>query len=284
MSSSDNDYSGIGGDYPMSASVVSDRAALPRRGLMLGFIFSMQGWGTFVGAITAIVLLEIFKKGIHDDHNYGQFDAVWRLLTGLIIIPCLGTLYQRLTLPESAKMKGVQALRDDPSLLAKGTVSGLTHNPGEKFDENELVKLPTNEYQDGVGAALRGGVAAKTAHGKAQAWRDFRDYFAEWRHMKTLIGTAACWFLLDITFYGISLNQSIVFSSLGLASSKGSYFLSPSLTFLTRYCQTPGPSVTNRPRLPSSSPLLAVGFGDSDFSSRKLMSLSLQTSPATTSP
>jgi PHS family inorganic phosphate transporter-like MFS transporter len=35
---------GIGGDYPMSAAVVSDRANLRRRGLMLNFIFAMQGW------------------------------------------------------------------------------------------------------------------------------------------------------------------------------------------------------------------------------------------------
>jgi len=200
---------GIGGDYPMSASVVSDRASLPRRGVMLTFIFAMQGWGNFLGAVIALILMACFHKSIKVDGHYGHFDAVWRLLAGVILIPSLGTLYQRLTLPESAKMKGVQALRDDPNLLQKGTVSGLPHNPGEKA-----------EYQDNVAAALGRGVAARTAAGKAQAWRDFREYFSEWRHLKTLIGTTSCWFLVDITFYGINLNQSIVIASLGLASSK----------------------------------------------------------------
>lgn len=33
---------GIGGDYPMSAAVVSDRAYLKKRGVMLAFIKSFQ--------------------------------------------------------------------------------------------------------------------------------------------------------------------------------------------------------------------------------------------------
>jgi MFS family permease len=35
---------GIGGDYPMSASIVSERSHLNTRGRMLAWIFSNQGW------------------------------------------------------------------------------------------------------------------------------------------------------------------------------------------------------------------------------------------------
>ena len=35
---------GIGGDYPMSASIVAERSSLRNRGRMLGWIFSNQGW------------------------------------------------------------------------------------------------------------------------------------------------------------------------------------------------------------------------------------------------
>lgn len=37
---------GIGGDYPMSASIVAERSSLRNRGRMLGWIFSNQGWVT----------------------------------------------------------------------------------------------------------------------------------------------------------------------------------------------------------------------------------------------
>jgi MFS transporter, PHS family, inorganic phosphate transporter len=35
---------GIGGDYPMSASIVSERSHLKNRGQLLAWIFSNQGW------------------------------------------------------------------------------------------------------------------------------------------------------------------------------------------------------------------------------------------------
>lgn len=35
---------GIGGDYPMSAAIIAERAHLKKRGQMLGLIFSNQGW------------------------------------------------------------------------------------------------------------------------------------------------------------------------------------------------------------------------------------------------
>lgn len=38
---------GIGGDYPMSASIVAERSTLKNRGRMLALIFSNQGWVCF---------------------------------------------------------------------------------------------------------------------------------------------------------------------------------------------------------------------------------------------
>jgi len=114
------------------------------------------------------------------------------------------TLIQRLRLPESTKMKNVQAMRDDPSLLMKG-------------------KLPIDEALPSKGPASteeRGVAPTKLVATKKRAFFEFAQYFSEWRHLKYLLGTAGSWFLLDITFYGINLNQSIVIQAIGLASSK----------------------------------------------------------------
>ncbi|KAJ7616672.1 major facilitator superfamily domain-containing protein [Roridomyces roridus] len=190
---------GIGGDYPMSASVVADRANLRRRGTMVTFIFAMQGWGAFIGALIFIILMAIYKKGVYYHHHTGQLDSVWRIYTGLILIPAIITIVQRMLMTESTRMKGVQAAREDPNLIAQGKVAGINH--------------------EAEAPVAGGGVPAARA-AKAAAWRDARDYFSEWRHMKILIGTTMSWFLLDIIFYGISLNQSIFISALGLANSK----------------------------------------------------------------
>jgi PHS family inorganic phosphate transporter-like MFS transporter len=63
-------------------------------------------------------------------------------------------------------------------------------------------------------------------------------YLSEWRHLKILIGTSMCWFLLDIAyvgswmrttklshvplrFYGINLNTNVVLAEIGFAGKTG---------------------------------------------------------------
>ncbi|OCH94153.1 MFS general substrate transporter, partial [Obba rivulosa] len=43
---------------------------------------------------------------------------------------------------------------------------------------------------------------------------DFISYFSRWKHFKVLFGTAYSWFVLDIAFYGLGLNSSIILSAI----------------------------------------------------------------------
>ena len=52
---------GVGGDYPMSATISSEWSTAGRRGQMLALTFAMQDWGQFLGALFDIILLAIFK-------------------------------------------------------------------------------------------------------------------------------------------------------------------------------------------------------------------------------
>jgi PHS family inorganic phosphate transporter-like MFS transporter len=167
------------------------------------------------GSIVSIVVLAAFRTSIRDNGQIGHLNAVWRIIAGVILFPCAITLIQRLTMPESAKMKGVHAMRDDPTMLQKGTVSGLPHNLGEKFDPADDIKdpnfkRPIQHEKSGIMSALAFSGAATTASGKNQAWRDFRDYFSEWRHAKILIGTASTWFLVDIVGTPFYLSTSLM--------------------------------------------------------------------------
>ncbi|KAJ2819411.1 hypothetical protein FBU31_005543 [Coemansia sp. 'formosensis'] len=47
--------------------------------------------------------------------------------------------------------------------------------------------------------------------------KTFMQYFSEWRHLKVLLGTSIAWFALDVAFYGINLNSSIVIGAIGFA-------------------------------------------------------------------
>ena len=46
-------------------------------------------------------------------------------------------------------------------------------------------------------------------------FRDFISYFSNWRHATVLFATSASWFLFDIAYYGVNLNQSIILSQIG---------------------------------------------------------------------
>ncbi|KAI8444151.1 major facilitator superfamily domain-containing protein [Phakopsora pachyrhizi] len=191
---------GIGGDYPMSGSVVSDRANNDRRGMLLAFTFAMQGWGNFVGAIVSMIVLSVFKSSI-EGGNLSNFDAVWRIILGFILIPSIATMYQRLKLPESDRMTEVLRKRKENKSL-EGSKSTEALSESKELDNPH--KLP-----EGFSKAEK-----NSAKKEYSSFTEFREYFSEWRHLKHLIGTTACWFFVDISFYGIALNQSTVVSAI----------------------------------------------------------------------
>lgn len=66
---------GVGGDYPMSASVTSDRSNLRKRGTMLSYIFSAQGWGSLVGSLVVLVVLACYKHVMLVDGETSKVDG-----------------------------------------------------------------------------------------------------------------------------------------------------------------------------------------------------------------
>ncbi len=68
---------GIGGDYPVSAVLMSEYSNRRDRGRLVGMVFSMQALGLIVGPLVGLALL---SSGI------GQALS-WRLLLGLGAVP-----------------------------------------------------------------------------------------------------------------------------------------------------------------------------------------------------
>lgn len=226
---------GIGGDYPMSSAAISDRSATARRGMLLAFTFSMQGWGNLIGGIATLVIIYAYRSSIQAE-DVSKLNGVWRLIFGIILIPCLGTLYQRITLPESEKYKNARALQNDPDLLKKGLITSdviNSNNDGKKRNSSDIEKPPHTASPSATSSASgveivpdntagemhdaeKTGLGAKgVVKQRRAALGEFVDYFSDRKHALTLFSTAANWFLLDIAFYGINLNQSIVLSSIG---------------------------------------------------------------------
>ncbi|KAJ3020619.1 UNVERIFIED_CONTAM: phosphate transporter [Siphonaria sp. JEL0065] len=183
---------GIGGDYPMSAVITSEFANVRYRGMLLAAVFAMQGIGILAGSLAYVAILGGMKDAIQAD--FMMLDVAWRVAIGLGVIPAVLTVYFRFTMPETPRF--TVNVKGDTDISAVEKALGNSVQTARDIDviEHKAVAAPVEK------AAKKG------------VMRDFIDVFSQWKHAKVLIGTAYCWFALDVAWYGLALNQSTVLS------------------------------------------------------------------------
>ena len=84
---------GIGGDYPVSATIMTEYASRRSRGRQVAMMFSSYTFGSITALIVGVTLLAAGVGG----------DLAWRLMLGLGAIPALAVLYNRRRMPESPR-------------------------------------------------------------------------------------------------------------------------------------------------------------------------------------
>ena len=86
---------GIGGDYPVSSTIVAEYSNRRDRGKLISSTFAMQGFGIIAGVIIALTLFFARVPG----------DLIWRLLLGFGAIPVASILYYRMKFEETQWFK-----------------------------------------------------------------------------------------------------------------------------------------------------------------------------------
>jgi PHS family inorganic phosphate transporter-like MFS transporter len=179
---------------------------------MMGAVFAMQGLGQFGAGIVTLIVTAGFKGSLSsavgaspqaacDGVCLLAVDKMWRIVIGMGAVPGCIALYFRLTIPETPRYtfdvsRDVVKGGSDVKAYLAGTPEGV---PDEVTRVN----------------AMRGD-APKLEIPEA-SWKDFFVHIRQWRYAKTLIGTAGSWFLLDVAFYGIGLNNSTILQAIGYA-------------------------------------------------------------------
>lgn len=92
---------GIGGDYPVSATLMSEYSSKRTRGMMVSLVFAMQAAGLIVGPLLAAALL---WSGL-------RHDIVWRLLLAFGAVPALAVFQMRRHLGESPRYQALHSER-----------------------------------------------------------------------------------------------------------------------------------------------------------------------------
>lgn len=206
---------GIGGDYPLSSVITSEFATTKWRGAMMGSVFAMQGVGQFAAACVALVATVAFKKNTFgkpisgcDESCKIAVDRMWRIVIGFGAVPACIALYYRLTIPETPRYT-FDVARD----VEKAAVDA------EAFTSGAI----GNGHVDAIAQANTAAVAAKQLAIPKASWSDFCGHYGQWRYGKILLGTAGSWFLLDVAYYGLSLNNSVILDAIGFSSKVDVY-------------------------------------------------------------
>jgi PHS family inorganic phosphate transporter-like MFS transporter len=187
---------GIGGDYPLSATLMSEYANRKDRGKLITMVFSMQGLGLILGPLVALVLL---TSGMSQD-------LTWRLMLGFGAIPALATFYLRRQIAETPRF----------TLMMNGDV--------------ETARQTTNQVTNG--SRSNGTAQTKGKQEKRRAHKSQFSLLFTRRYLGWMIGTAGAWFLLDIAYYGSTTSNALILKMLNPHTTQVTNMLYVLLIFL----------------------------------------------------
>ena len=193
---------GVGGDYPLSATIMSEYSSRLSRGAFVSAVFAMQGVGILTAAAVTTIVSSCFN-GYYPALPYPaddmagnpalyyslikqscpcQSDFIWRVVLGFGAIPAGATVYLRATFPETPRY-----------------TLHVQHNKAQLAADMSSV---TNIELDATNTKV-----SKADH------MTFLQFLK--KHGKELLGTTMTWMLLDVAFYSQGLFQKQVFTQIG---------------------------------------------------------------------
>ncbi|KAB8225862.1 phosphate permease [Aspergillus novoparasiticus] len=185
---------GIGGGYPLSSIITSEFATTRHRGAMMGAVFAMQGFGQFGATIVALIVTVGFKGSLESAASVAKCSGVCQLA-----VDKMWRVTPRYTFDVARDIE-----------KAGADVCAYIE---EKYEghPDEVRRVAVLQDESVVLVTPKAG------------WSDFWSHFLKWKNGKVLLGTAGSWFFLDVAFYGLGLNNSIILTAIGWNGGKNVY-------------------------------------------------------------
>ncbi|KAI8003446.1 putative inorganic phosphate transporter 1-5 [Camellia lanceoleosa] len=179
---------GIGGNYPLLATIMTEYANKKICGAFIAAVFAMQGFGILASGIVALIVSSAF------DHAYKAFaysvgpvastmpqaDYIWRIVLMFEALLATLTYYWQMKMPKTVCYT---------ALVAKNVKQ-------EAQDMSKVLNVEINLKRPKSESASR----ADPDYGLFS--KEFLNH-----HGVHLLGTTSTWFLLDIAFYSQNLFQ-----------------------------------------------------------------------------
>lgn len=186
---------GIGGDYPLSATIMSEFANRRTRGAFIAAVFSMQGFGILLSSIVTMIVCAAFRSASHleakSKHVPAGTDVAWRLILMVGAVPAAMTYYWRMKMPETARYTAL--VEKNALQAAKDMEKVLNVSLSQIAEDEEFIYTPRT-----------------TPNSSNNTYPLLSKEFLR-RHGRDLFASSASWFLLDVVFYSLNLFPSHAF-------------------------------------------------------------------------
>ncbi len=182
---------GIGIDYPVCASYVSEFMPRRIRGRMLIAAFSFQAIGTFAAAAAGLLILAVYPS-----------EDAWRWMLAIGALPAFAILVARQGLPESARW---YILKREWK-LAVGVIRFLI--PDFRVAKEIRPPEPGTEEDD------------RPCPAPHSRFGEYAELVCRKNLRRTVLATVP-WFLMDFAFYGVGIFTPILIASMIGSGSAG---------------------------------------------------------------
>lgn len=243
---------GIGGDYPLSATIVAEFAPRKHRGTMLSALFYMQAFGVLIANSVTVIAVIIVKENIPTESSVCDAECIrvvdntWRWIIGIGAIPPAIATFIRWWIPESPRY--TLEVEKDPNRAAQDIKNyfpapePLLQSPISRRDYREGTLIGSNAsdsprafHSDSEPPALTFGEQHEMkdinlsepalplpqpvkSTVRKETWKEFRvgywKYLFEDGNWVDLAGTSISWLLLDFAYYFLSVNNPKILNKL----------------------------------------------------------------------
>jgi MFS family permease len=196
---------GIGADYPISVSYITENVPSRLRGRMVIGAFTFQALGAFLGAVTGLIVIHLFNT-FYPNSPQPAIQYAWRSMLGVGLLLAVAVGILRLSF----------LLESPRYYIARGEYEEASKAASSLFDE------PIN-------------ITPETEPPQREPNLPYTALFASGYRKRTILATVP-WFLQDIATYGIGLFTPAIIGVLAfagednfmareMASAKGSAFV-----------------------------------------------------------
>lgn len=226
-------FAGIGAEYPLSAVITSEWSSTKSRATMLSSVFMMQPIGQALAQLVGLWVLLGFEdtKRLREmrcglDTKYEEecrkaVDGIWRIVIGSGAVPALLAIIFRFFLFDCGLYSLEVRNKPDLALINTQRVYGAPSGPSDGFHIAPHPSMNTpainghpppappihNPYEPPQSPNGLEHQSTPPPRPIQFSKQDLYNYFIRDGNWSYLIGTSATWFFLDVSFYGLSLDN-----------------------------------------------------------------------------